>query len=73
MNRILTAFIAVSAMLFAGAACAVNGVSPNQVVIGQSITLQGGKNDYGVAVLAGVKAYLDVVNARGVWVDARSC
>ena len=65
MSRFFTGFIAASALLFAGAACAVNGVTPNQIVIGQSITLQGGKNDYGVAVLAGVQAYLDPVNVRG--------
>jgi ABC-type branched-subunit amino acid transport system substrate-binding protein len=36
-----------------------------EFVIGQSITLQGGKNDYGMAVLSGVQAYLQDVNRRG--------
>ena len=41
------------------------GVNTSEIVIGQSITLQGGKNDYGVAVTEGIKACLDQVNAAG--------
>jgi branched-chain amino acid transport system substrate-binding protein len=41
------------------------GVSPAEVVVGQSITLQGGKNEYGVAVMDGVKACIDQINAAG--------
>lgn len=44
---------------------AQDGVSPRQILIGQTITLQGGKNDYGVAVLEGVKTCLDQVNRQG--------
>jgi branched-chain amino acid transport system substrate-binding protein len=34
-------------------------------VIGQNITLQGGKNGYGTAALDGIKLYFDAVNAAG--------
>lgn len=47
------------------AAAAEPGVTPKEIVIGQTITLQGGKNAYGVAVSEGVKLYLDAVNAAG--------
>ncbi|MCW5657262.1 MAG: ABC transporter substrate-binding protein [Burkholderiaceae bacterium] len=49
----------------APAAAAEPGVSATEIIIGQSITLQGGKNDYGVAVMEGIKACLDQVNAAG--------
>jgi branched-chain amino acid transport system substrate-binding protein len=41
------------------------GVRPTEIVIGQNITLQAGKNDYGVAVLDGIQACLNQVNAAG--------
>lgn len=41
------------------------GVSAGEIVIGQNITLQGGKNRYGVAALDGIKLHLDAVNAAG--------
>ncbi len=41
------------------------GVSDTEVVIGQSITLQAGKNAYGVAAHQGMKLYIDQVNAAG--------
>jgi branched-chain amino acid transport system substrate-binding protein len=44
---------------------AANGVLPNQVLIGQSITLQAGENDYGVAVQTGIQTYLNRVNKSG--------
>lgn len=44
---------------------AADGVTAQQLLIGQTITLQGGKNDYGVAVLDGVQAYLAQVNRQG--------
>jgi len=50
---------------FALPAHAVDGITPNQILIGQTITLQGGKNDYGMAVLAGAQAYLQSANKRG--------
>jgi len=48
-----------------GAAAAERGVTDSEIIVGQNITLQGGKNSYGVAVSAGVKLYLDEVNASG--------
>ncbi len=41
------------------------GVGAADLVIGQSITLQAGKNDYGVAVMEGVRACIDQANAAG--------
>jgi len=41
------------------------GVGANELVIGQNITLQGGKNAYGVEVLAGVSALFEQVNKAG--------
>jgi branched-chain amino acid transport system substrate-binding protein len=57
--------------LFAGLVCAATvqaaepGVSAAEIVIGQNITLQGGKNRYGVAALDGIKLHFDAVNAAG--------
>jgi branched-chain amino acid transport system substrate-binding protein len=57
--------------LFTGLVCAVAvhaaepGVSAGEIVVGQNITLQGGKNRYGVAALDGIKLHLDAVNAAG--------
>lgn len=42
-----------------------DGISPNQILIGQTISLQGGKNEYGVAVQEGVKLHLDAINSKG--------
>jgi len=52
-------------LLGASWAHAQNGVTPRQLLIGQNITLQGGKNEYGAAVQVGVAAYLQSVNAQG--------
>lgn len=41
------------------------GVSPKQILIGQNITLQGGKNEYGMAVMDGIHVHLQDINARG--------
>lgn len=41
------------------------GVGPQEIVVGQSITLQGGKNAYGVEVLAGTRVLFDQVNRAG--------
>jgi len=51
-------------MLAAGTVMA-QGVTPKQILIGQSITLQGGKNEYGMAVMDGINAYLQDVYAKG--------
>ncbi|WP_395685096.1 ABC transporter substrate-binding protein [Caenimonas koreensis] len=44
---------------------AQEGISPGQILIGQTISLQGGKNDYAAAVLAGIQAYFQSANQRG--------
>jgi branched-chain amino acid transport system substrate-binding protein len=41
------------------------GVTAGEILVGQNITLQGGKNSYGVEVLAGVRTHLDEVNRAG--------
>ncbi|MBX9834424.1 MAG: ABC transporter substrate-binding protein, partial [Burkholderiaceae bacterium] len=61
-DLLLTALASVLALSSAHAA---DGVTAQQILIGQTITLQGGKNDYGVAVLDGVQAYLAQVNRQG--------
>jgi len=44
------------------------GVSPGQVVIGQTLSLEGGRNEHGVAVRQGVEAAVRQVNAAGgIW------
>lgn len=52
-----------------GLACAAvaqaQGVTDTSIVLGQNLTLQGGKNNYGVAAAQGMKLYFDQVNAAG--------
>ena len=62
--RWIPAFGLMALMAWPGAQ-AEDGVGPQQLLIGQSITLQGGKNDYGTAVLDGVETYLSLVNKQG--------
>ncbi len=61
-KRLVAALLCMAAW---GAGAAEPGVSDKEVVIGQSITLQGGKNAYGVAARDGMLLYLDTVNADG--------
>lgn len=61
LHRHLTAL----ALLAVASLALAQGVSPRQILIGQSITLQGGKNEYGTAVVDGIHAHLQDVNARG--------
>lgn len=61
----LRCFAWVAALFCAAGVQAANGVLPNQVLIGQNITLQAGANDYGVAVQAGIQTYLNRVNQSG--------
>ena len=44
---------------------AADGVQRNVLLIGQSITLQGGKNAYGTDVQDGIASYLKMVNDQG--------
>jgi len=59
------ALLALCATSSAAARAAEPGVTAGELVIGQSITLQGGKNDYGVAVSDGIQACIDQANAAG--------
>ena len=54
-----------AACSLAARAAAEPGVSAGEIVIGQNITLQAGKNDYGAAVMDGIRACLDQANAAG--------
>ena len=57
--------------IVAGSICATTtqaaepGISAGEIVVGQNITLQGGKNRYGVAALDGIKLHFEAVNAAG--------
>ena len=42
-----------------------NGITSREILIGQNITLEGGKNDYGMVALAGMQTCLNRVNAGG--------
>lgn len=64
ISRALIATVLGWAGLWQGAH-AEDGVDARQVLIGQSITLEGGKNDYGTAVIDGARSYFDLVNRRG--------
>lgn len=48
-----------------GGSAAETGVTDKEIVIGQSIALEDGKNSYGVAVAEGSKLYIDMINAAG--------
>jgi len=65
MKKISASLIAAITLLAAVPAQAADGVTARQILIGQSITLEGGKSEYGAAVLAGVQTYLKTANARG--------
>jgi branched-chain amino acid transport system substrate-binding protein len=61
----LAALIVGSGAGWSAALAAEPGVSAGEIVVGQNITLQGGKNRYGVAALDGIKLHFDAVNAAG--------
>lgn len=65
MLQHVSAFLSACLLLLSPAAGAVDGVTPKQILIGQTITLQAGKNDYGTAVLAGVQVFLEAANKQG--------
>jgi ABC-type branched-subunit amino acid transport system substrate-binding protein len=65
MPRFLPRLLAACLALPLSWALAADGVTKNQILVGQSITLQGGKNDYGVAVQEGIQTYLNFINGRG--------
>ena len=62
----ISATLTVALAFFATAPVhSAEGVSGRQILIGQNITLDSGKNDYGLAALAGMQTYLDRVNSKG--------
>lgn len=63
-RRQATAALAAAALIPA-ISRADDGVAAKEILIGQSITLRGGKDEYGTAVLAGVRAYLQWANRAG--------
>jgi branched-chain amino acid transport system substrate-binding protein len=63
-RRALLGFIAAAAAP-AALHAAEAGVSATEIVIGQNITLQGGKNRYGMAALDGIKLHLEAANEAG--------
>ena len=65
MKLSVTFMLAAMSVLSAATAQSANGVSAKQILIGQNITLEGGKNDYGLAAMAGIQTYLNLVNKKG--------
>ena len=65
MKLSVTVMVAVMSVLSAATAQSADGVSAKQILIGQNITLEGGKNDYGLAAMAGIQTYLNLVNKKG--------
>ena len=64
-KRWLRAGMAALLLLGTVAVQAEDGVAQKQILIGQTLTLQRGANDYGVAVSEGVAAALDQANRAG--------
>jgi branched-chain amino acid transport system substrate-binding protein len=64
-HRIPVVLLAGLAAVLSGPAWAADGLTAGQVLIGQTLTLQGGKNEYGAAVLAGVETAIAQVNRSG--------
>lgn len=57
--------LGLAVMTGAAAETAQDGVERGRIVIGQSITLQGGKNSYGMDVQDGIASYLKLANEKG--------
>jgi ABC-type branched-subunit amino acid transport system substrate-binding protein len=58
-------FLGLGCVALSAAGQGTPGVTPRAIVIGQTITLQGGKNAYGVDVLDGIASYLKIANDQG--------
>jgi branched-chain amino acid transport system substrate-binding protein len=63
--RSLAALVLGGSVGWSAVLAAEPGVTAGEIVLGQNITLQGGKNRYGVAALDGIKLHLDAVNSAG--------
>ncbi len=59
------ALLLATGLCYGGTVHAEVGVGAGEIVIGQTLTLQGGKNAYGVAAAQGMKLYFDLTNAAG--------
>jgi branched-chain amino acid transport system substrate-binding protein len=57
--------VLLSWLSLAAHAAPADGVTRSTILVGQTITLQGGKNAYGAAVQDGITAYLKVANEQG--------
>lgn len=58
-------WLALSLGLVCAGLAQAQGVTDNSIVLGQNLTLEGGKNGYGVAAAQGMKLYIDQINAAG--------
>jgi ABC-type branched-subunit amino acid transport system substrate-binding protein len=65
MRKILASSVFAILATVGGSAAAENGVFANRIVIGQTITLQGGANAHGMAVVDGVQSVFERVNRNG--------
>ena len=52
-------------MFGATPAQSAEGITSREILIGQNITLEGGKNDYGSAAMDGIQSYFKLVNSKG--------
>lgn len=64
-SRPLRLLLSTVVLLAVTSTALAQGVSTRQILIGQNITLQGGRNEYGTAVMDGIHAHLQDVNAKG--------
>jgi branched-chain amino acid transport system substrate-binding protein len=63
--RQTVAAMAVTLAMSGSVVAADPGLSNTEIVIGNTLTLQGGKNAYGTAAHTGMKLYFDALNAAG--------
>lgn len=65
-RRAALGLLLIAALAWHGRTLAADpGISAGEILLGNTITLQGGKNDYGVAAHSGMKLYFDRLNAAG--------
>ncbi len=67
VGKALRAILVVSVGLCLAVAASARdpGVTDSEIFLGMDLSLQGGKNSYGVAAAQGMKLYFDSVNAAG--------
>ena len=64
MAKLLTTAL-VAAILVCGSSFAEDGITPNEIVLGQSCALSGPAEALGTGMRAGLQAYFDKINADG--------